>query len=205
MKYRIHPVLLPIFLFFMIVGGVSLYAMLLFSLLFHELGHVLAARHVGMKIRSCTILPYGGELQFVNRQLANKQQRLIVALGGPVATAVLLVLGICLTFPGDTQFLRIQMILLSVNLLPILPLDGGQVVSILLETEATKYTTRSNFLLYSIVVSASLCAFLIAYLPDSLPLVIITSFLAVQNIISYRFRRYERVFEQLTKKETSFF
>ncbi|ARJ37810.1 hypothetical protein SporoP8_02260 [Sporosarcina ureae] len=205
MKYRIHPVLLPIFLFFMIVGGVSLYAMLLFSLLFHELGHVLAARYVGMKIRSCTILPYGGELQFVNRQLANKQQRLIVALGGPVATAVLLVLGMCLTFPGDAQFLKIQMILLSVNLLPILPLDGGQVVSILLETEATKYTTRSNFLLYSIVVSASLCAFFIAYLPDSLPLVIITSFLAVQNIISYRFRRYERVFEQLTKKETSFF
>ncbi|PIC57888.1 hypothetical protein CSV80_06140 [Sporosarcina sp. P12(2017)] len=205
MKYRIHPVLLPIFLFFMIVGGVSLYAMLLFSLLFHELGHVLAARHVGMKIRSCTILPYGGELQFVNRQLASKQQRLIVALGGPVATAVLLVLGMCLTFPGDAQFVKIQLILLSVNLLPILPLDGGQVVSVLLETDATKYTTRSNFLLYSIIVSASLCAFFTAYLPDSLPLVIITSFLAVQNIISYRFRRYERVFEQLTKKETSFF
>lgn len=205
MKYRIHPVLLPIFLFFMIVGGVSLYAMLLFSLLFHEVGHVLAARHVGMKIRSCTILPYGGELQFVNRQLASKRQRLIVALGGPVATAVLLLLGTYLSFPGETQFVKIQLILLSVNLLPILPLDGGQVVSVLLEREETKYTTRSNFLLYSIIASTLLCVFFIAYLPASLPLVIITSFLAVQNIISYRFRRYERVFEQLARKETSFF
>ncbi|ARD47029.1 metalloprotease [Sporosarcina sp. P33] len=205
MKFRIHPVLLPIFLFFMIVGGVSLYAMLLFSLLFHEAGHVFAAKRAGMKIKSCTILPYGGELQFVTRQLASKRQRLITALGGPAATAVLLCIGWFLPFPGDAQFVKIQLILLSVNLLPILPLDGGQVVSVLLETEDTKYVTRSNFLLYSIIASAALCVFFIAYLPDSLPIVIISSFLAIQNIISYRFRRYEQVFEQLTRKETSFF
>lgn len=203
MKFRIHPVLVPIFLFFMIVGGVSVYALLLFSLLVHEAGHIVAARHAGMKIRSCTILPYGGELQFVNRQLASKRQRLITALGGPVATAVLLVLGTFFTFPGDDQFVKIQMFLLGVNLMPILPLDGGQVVSVLLETEETKYAARSHFLLFSIIVSAVLCVFFISYMPDSLPLVIITMFLAVQNIISYRFRRYEKVFEQLARNEKS--
>ncbi|WP_153732667.1 metalloprotease [Sporosarcina obsidiansis] len=198
MKVRIHPILLPIFLFFMIMGGVSLYAMILISLLFHELGHILAAKRVGMKIRSCTILPYGGELQIVNRQLATKQQRLIVALGGPLATAVLLGIGLFLSFPGSDKFLQIQFVLLAINLLPILPLDGGQAVSILMETEQNKYDSRSLFMLYSIVASLALFIFLSTYLPNSLPYVIVSAFLAIQNILSYRFRKYEQAFEQLT-------
>ncbi|MDV6377215.1 M50 family metallopeptidase [Sporosarcina sp. GW1-11] len=197
MKFRIHPILLPIFLFFMVVGGVSLYAMILFSLVFHEFGHVLAATKAGMKIRNCTIFPYGGELQIVNRQLATKQQRLMTALGGPIATAVLLVIGLVIEFPGSEQFLQIQHILLTVNLLPILPLDGGQVLSVLLETEKNKYSTRSHFTLYSIIASISLSVYLTSYLPDSMPYVLLTSFLAIQNIISYRFRKYEQIFEQL--------
>ncbi|PIC63865.1 hypothetical protein CSV79_09905 [Sporosarcina sp. P13] len=197
MKFRIHPILLPIFLFFMVVGGVSLYAMILFSLVFHELGHVLAATKADMKIRSCTILPYGGELQIVNRQLATKQQRLITALGGPIATAVLLVIGLLVEFPGNEQFLQIQIILLTVNLLPILPLDGGQVLSVLLETDQNKYITRSHFTLYSIIASIILTVYLTSYLPDSMPYVLLTSFLAIQNIITYRFRKYEQIFEQM--------
>lgn len=197
MKFRIHPILVPIFLFFMIMGGVSLYAMILFSLLFHELGHVLAARLMGMKIRSCTILPYGGELQIVNRQLATKQQRLIAALGGPLATAVLYVTGQFLTFPGNGQFVQIQFVLLAVNMLPILPLDGGQALAVVLESEQNKYRSRAIFTFCSFIAASALAIFLSTYLPDSLPYVTVAVFLAVQNLISYRFRRYEQVFEQL--------
>lgn len=197
MKFRIHPILVPIFLFFMIMGGVSLYAMILFSLLFHEMGHVLAARLMGMKIRSCTILPYGGELQIVNRQLATKQQRLIAALGGPLATAVLYLIGQFLTFPENDQFVQIQFVLLAVNMLPILPLDGGQALAVLLESEQNKYQTRAIFTFYSFIAATGLAIFLGTYLPDSLPYVTVAVFLAVQNLISYRFRKYEQVFEQL--------
>ncbi|AXH99301.1 hypothetical protein DV702_05825 [Sporosarcina sp. PTS2304] len=197
MKFRIHPILLPVFLFFMVVGGVSLYAMILFSLVFHELGHVVAAKKTGMKIRSCTILPYGGELQIVNRQLATKQQRLITALGGPVATAVLLIVGSFVEFPGREQFVQIQWILLSVNLLPFLPLDGGQVISVLVETKKNKYISRSYFTLYSIVAAIALSVYLIGFLPDSLPYVLLTSFLVLQNVVTYRFRKYEQIFEQM--------
>ncbi|MBY0222541.1 M50 family metallopeptidase [Sporosarcina aquimarina] len=199
MKFRIHPILLPIFLFFMIVGGVSLYAMILFSLLFHEVGHIWAAKQAGMNVRSCTILPYGGELQIVNRQLATKQQRLIVALGGPLATAVLLLIALLVSFPGSAQLIQIQLILLAVNLLPILPLDGGQALSVLLESKDDKYSSRSIFTLYSVIASIALFLFLSMYLPESLPYTIVAAFLAVQNIISYRFRKYEQVFEQMSK------
>lgn len=197
MKFRIHPILLPIFLFFMVVGGISLYAMILFSLVFHELGHVWAATKAGMRIRSCTILPYGGELQIINRQLATKQQRLLTALGGPLATTVLLVVGLLVEFPGSTQFVHIQTMLLVVNLSPILPLDGGQVFSILVENETNKYQMRSRFILYSLIVSLALSVYLGNYLPDSIPYLALTSFLAVQNLITYRYRKYEQAFEEM--------
>lgn len=200
MKIRIHPILLPVFFFLMIVGGVSLYAMILCSLLVHEFGHLAAAKRAGMKVRSCTILPYGGELQIVNRHVASKRQRLSVALGGPLATAVLLVIALAVTFPGSDQLVHIQLVLLGVNCLPILPLDGGQAVSVLFEREETKYAFRSSFMLFSIIAFLLIIVMLSSYLPESLPYMLLALFLAMQNIHSYRFRKYEQVFEQLSRK-----
>lgn len=201
MKLRFHPAVLPLLLFLMITGGVSLYAMLLFSLIFHEFGHIAAARAAGMKIRSCTIMPYGGELQISGRHTASRRQRLQAALGGPAATAVLLIAGYCIHFPGNGQFIFIQQMLLAVNLLPVLPLDGGQVLSILLEGRSNKHLSRANFTLYSIAATAALCVYLALYLPQSLLFMALAAFLCAQNVMSYRFRKYEEMLERLTKRE----
>ena len=64
MKFRLHPVLLPLFLFLIITGGLSVYALIFLSLLIHEAGHLVAAYFAGMRVRSCTIMPYGGELDY---------------------------------------------------------------------------------------------------------------------------------------------
>ena len=81
MKFRLHPVLLPVFLFFMVTGGFSAYAIIFISLLLHEGGHLVAAKLTGMRVRSCTIMPYGGELVIPGRLLAPRKDRLFVALG----------------------------------------------------------------------------------------------------------------------------
>lgn len=122
-----------------------MYALLFVSLLFHEAGHLAATRLVGMRVRSCTIMPYGGELIIPDRQLAPKRDRLIVALGGPIATAFLLLLVSVIPFPGQDDMIFIQQALLLLNLLPILPLDGGQALCALLEKEENRYRIRSFF------------------------------------------------------------
>ena len=86
MKFRLHPVLLPFFLFLIVTGGISIYVIIFISLLIHEAGHLLAANLTGMRVRSCTIMPYGGEIVISNRHMAPRKDRLIVALGGPLAT-----------------------------------------------------------------------------------------------------------------------
>ncbi|MBE1554580.1 site-2 protease family protein [Sporosarcina limicola] len=199
MKYRLHPILLPFFLMLMVTGGISMYAIIFISLLIHEMGHLIAAKLMGLRVRSCTIMPYGGELVIPNRHQATKKARLIVAFGGPLATFALLLGASFIPFPGDEVVIRIQVALLVLNLLPILPLDGGQALCVLLETNDSRYATRSLFLLHSMAL-LSVATLLLTYgLPETLPYVCLALFLLFQNISVFRFRKYERAYAELKK------
>ncbi|WOV88740.1 hypothetical protein QWT69_06430 [Sporosarcina oncorhynchi] len=201
MKLRLHPVLVPFFLALMLTGGLSFYALVFLSLLLHEAGHIIAAYMSGMKVRMCTIMPYGGELHIPGKFQYAKKQKIIVALGGPMATLIILLLSIFLTFPGDEQLVRIQTVILFVNLLPILPLDGGQALGTLLETEKNKYAIRASFLLFSLAFLAIGIVLMIPRLPHTLLFIALAIFLLIQNVTTFRFRKYEQAFERL--KENS--
>jgi stage IV sporulation protein FB len=185
----------------MITGGLAFYALVFISLLFHEAGHIFAAKISGMKVRSCTIMPYGGELRIPNRYSYGRRQRVLVAIGGPAATIILLLLSMLFSFPGNEQFLRIQVAILLLNLLPILPLDGGQAISAILETDEKKYKVRSAFLIFSISILVVGSLFLLLGLPDTALFLALALFLLIQNISAFKFRKYERAYEQLKRKQ----
>lgn len=201
MKLRLHPILIPFFLTLMITGGLAFYALVFISLLIHEAGHILAAKKSGMKVRSCTIMPYGGELIIPDRQSYGKRQKVVVAIGGPVATAILLLLSILFEFPGNEHFLRIQLVILLLNLLPILPLDGGQAISAMLETDERKYKVRTGFLIFSISVLTIVILLLIPGFPETVLFLALALFLLFQNISAFKFRKYEKAYEQLKRKQ----
>jgi len=195
MKFRLHPILLPIILFLIITGNLSTYTIIMLSLIIHEVGHLIAARLMGMRVRSCTIMPYGGELVIPLRHFAKRRNRVILALGGPAATGVLLVIALIFSFPGDEFVIKIQLILLGLNLLPILPLDGGHVLTALLETEGTESSTLTLMLIHSMVFLSIGFIMLSFYYPGTLPYILLALFLFIQNISMFRFRRYDRAFK----------
>ena len=197
MKFRLHPVLLPLFLFLIVTGSISIYAIIFVSLLIHEAGHLLAAYLTGMRIRSCTIMPYGGEIVIWNKHMAPRRDRFLVAVSGPLATLLLLFTAILIPFPGDDQVIRIQVALLLLNLLPILPLDGGQAICALLETDGSVYRTRALFLLHSILFLCAGIILLSADLPKTSPYILLATFLLLQNISAFRFRKYEKAFAEI--------
>ncbi|MCM3710775.1 M50 family metallopeptidase [Sporosarcina luteola] len=201
MKLRLHPILAPFFLVLMFTGGLAFYALVFISLLFHEAGHIFAAKMSGMKVRSCTIMPYGGELRIPDRYAYGKSQRVAVAIGGPAATAILLLLSMLFDLPGNEQFMRIQLVILALNLLPILPLDGGQAISAMLEKEENKYKVRSAFLVYSIAVLLAVSLLLLLGLPETVLFLSLALFLLIQNISAFKFRKYEQAYEQLKRKQ----
>ena len=150
MKFRLHPVLMPVFLFFMVTGGFSAYALIFISLLLHEGGHLVAAKLTGMRVRSCTIMPYGGELVIPGRLLAAKKGSHICRNGRSCCND---------DSPSDCthHFISRRRIIHSNSnrityskSLPIFPLDGGQALAAILETKGAEHSTRSAMLVYSI-------------------------------------------------------
>lgn len=111
-------------------------ALLLFgSVLLHELGHSLVARSQGIKVSSITLFLFGG-IAAIEEESKTPGQAFQVAIAGPVVSIALFVLLLLLSqvLPSSSpagmmtaDLARINLVLALFNLIPGLPLDGGQV------------------------------------------------------------------------------
>jgi Zn-dependent protease/cytochrome c-type biogenesis protein CcmH/NrfG len=104
-------------------------------LLFHEGGHVLAMAACGYRDTTILFIPFLGALATGNKENASLSQKVWISLAGPLPG---LFVGILLSIflPNSHSWIddaRIMLISLNLfNLLPIYPLDGGQVVDLLI-------------------------------------------------------------------------
>lgn len=99
-------------------------------MLLHELAHTAAAAWLGLGICRITLYPFGVNLRVQSRMIATVWEEIILYLAGPLVniTAALL----CGIFCGRNLFYYNNIILFAVNMLPVLPLDGGQIAGRLL-------------------------------------------------------------------------
>jgi Zn-dependent protease/predicted transcriptional regulator len=114
-----------------------LMALLLFiSVLLHELGHSLVAKSQGIKVNSITLFLFGG-VAAIERESKTPSQALQVAMAGPIVSMILFAIffGLYSIFTSDNlgsfislDLARINLVLAIFNLIPGLPLDGGQVL-----------------------------------------------------------------------------
>ncbi len=111
-------------------------ALLLFgSVVLHELGHSIVARSQGIKVNSITLFLLGG-IAAIEEESKTPGEALQVAIAGPSVSIALFVLLTLLSYILPTSSLaslmmgdlaRINLILALFNLIPGLPLDGGQI------------------------------------------------------------------------------
>lgn len=133
LEIRVHA-LLPLALLVMMqlgAGAACLWAF--FCLLLHELGHLLAARLLGLRVLSLEVMPMGGVLHIGGLYRLPARQLIPVALAGPLVSLILAVL--CAQIPSRTgvQLAVINLMIGLFNLLPGLPLDGGRLLAALLK------------------------------------------------------------------------
>lgn len=112
-------------------------ALLLFgSVLLHELGHSLVARSQGIKVNSITLFFFGG-IAAIEEESKTPGQAFQVAIAGPTVSIALFVLLTLLSqvlpvsSPASVMtadLAKINLVLALFNLIPGLPLDGGQVL-----------------------------------------------------------------------------
>jgi Zn-dependent protease/CBS domain-containing protein len=116
------------------IAGLILALLLFISVLLHELGHSLVARSQGIIVNSITLFLFGG-IAAIDRESKTPTQALLVAIAGPLVSISLCGLFFSIApFVTDsslTEFIvadlaRINLVLALFNLIPGLPLDGGQ-------------------------------------------------------------------------------
>ncbi len=160
-------VFLPLFLLLLCVRlqnlqlGLVFGGVFFFSVLLHEFGHVIAARMTGGSGDEILVWPFGG-LAFV-RPAETFRSQLLTPMAGPLFNLLLCLITLSplvlngrteglfslFTFPmsqlSDKVFLdilelmfRANLLLLAINLIPVYPLDGGQILKTVLSSRLNR-------------------------------------------------------------------
>jgi Zn-dependent protease/predicted transcriptional regulator len=117
-------------------AGLLMSLLLFASVLLHELGHSLVAQSQGIRVNSITLFLFGG-IAAIEEESKTPGQAFQVAIAGPaVSIALFLLLRFASSVVPATSLIRvmvsdlarINLVLALFNLIPGLPLDGGQVL-----------------------------------------------------------------------------
>ncbi|MDB9307952.1 site-2 protease family protein [Aphanizomenon sp. CS-733/32] len=117
-------------------AGLMMALLLFASVLLHELGHSLVAQSQGIKVNSITLFLFGG-VAAIEEESKTPGQAFQVAIAGPAVSVMLFVLlRLAASVIPDSNPLsemtgdlsRINLVVALFNLIPGLPLDGGQVL-----------------------------------------------------------------------------
>ena len=101
----------------------------------HEMGHVLAARWVNLKVSAPVFIPFIGAHILMKEMPPNARIEAIVGIGGPIlGTAGAMACQVIHTWTGDPMWMALAYsgyFLNLFNLIPLTPLDGGRICAAL--------------------------------------------------------------------------
>ncbi len=137
--------------------GLAMALLLFGSVLLHELGHSLVAQRQGIKVNSITLFLFGG-MAAIDDEPKTPGKMFQVAVAGPLMSLALFALfcGIALVAPlpnaigGEvaalllTRVASLNLSLALFNLIPGLPLDGGQMLKALVWKRSGNYLKGSQ-------------------------------------------------------------
>lgn len=135
---RIHPLFFAMLIFLCIGGASTLVAAFSATLFLHELAHGLCAVRFRIPIAQIELTPFGGNMQLHQIDALPPGQAFAVSCAGPFCNLLLLLLSLFISWRFSIfhavliYFIQCNMAMLCVNLLPVLPLDGGRILLALL-------------------------------------------------------------------------
>lgn len=129
--------------------------LLMFIITFHELGHLLFASIINISASKIIIYAFGGITKYNIPINISINKELFILIGGPIFQIILLLiikkLNLYINENTYNEFIYLNKILFSFNLLPILNLDGGKLINLILNKIFSYKTSFNISLIISII------------------------------------------------------
>lgn len=208
--FYINLLVIPLFVLAYFVGALQTLLMAYAVVTVHELFHLFAALLLKVRVGSIIVMPFGMTLRLQGNIIKNPAKEILIALAGPFANLVMLGVGAFLKhtyiWAEQSMFLYqyLNIITLCVNLLPVLPLDGGRVVKAVLTWQLGYINGLSIMKKLSRVVIAAVFVLgvgLIVLTRFNISLVMVGAFLAFNMVEEKRNNDFIIMKELLYSKE----
>jgi stage IV sporulation protein FB len=135
-----------LFLFASFYSGYINQSIIIFiSVLLHEIGHGIVAKLLGIKVEEIELFPYGGVAKMEDITKYGGYTEALIAVAGPAVSGIIAAIGAILSKQNEVfnTISQFNFILMSFNILPALPLDGGRILrNILLHYMSYKQATK---------------------------------------------------------------
>jgi len=157
---RLHPAGL-LLIGLLVMSGQRMPALIaLLSLLIHESFHLLALGFLKAPLRQVELTPFGGIMDVETFQSLPVRHRVGIAASGVLGSVLAGLL--CFWIPGEKGFLRdlggMSLALGLWNALPVLPMDGGQVLAALGDGHSWGRKLRKALMVLGVVLGFGLMA-----------------------------------------------
>ena len=182
----IHPSCYFLIVLSFLSGYFNLIFITTLLLLIHESGHFFTAYIFNWEVDKIVFYPYGGVSKFTHEVNCPLKEELIVLLMGPVMQLIgySILLKIPYFYNYQEIITTINYSILTFNLLPIYPLDGGRIMQILI-CYLTSYQLSFKIIYFISFIFLSLIALIFIYNP-TINILLIIILLVVKLITEKR-------------------
>lgn len=158
MRFKIDLKIFLFLIFFYFTKQAKTYILIIIFAIIHEFGHLIAGLVLGMKPESINLMPYGLSISFkvipndYNKKFGRGNlleiKKIIVALAGPLTNFFIILIAfktrLNVNIFSSLKIIYANLLLMTFNLLPIYPLDGGRILKGILYLIIGKKNTEKN-------------------------------------------------------------
>ena len=141
---RIHP-LLPVLLLLLCFSGAADFSIACISVLcLHEAAHFFCALKMRVQVIQLELTPFGGSMQIPLIDSLSPGKAFLLSAAGPLCNLLFLLLSFLYSWHFSCYnslllyFIQCHAAMLCINLLPVLPLDGGRMLLSILSRRFSK-------------------------------------------------------------------
>lgn len=145
MEIKLDLKIFAIILLFLITNQIEIYVLMMIFVLIHELAHLICGVCMGFSPKQMRIMPLGVSIYFktlpkdYNKKVYNTNllniKKLIIAIAGPVSNFIIAIIAFFMKFEVITY---INILIGTINVVPIFPLDGGRILKYILNFKLDK-------------------------------------------------------------------